>query len=99
MRLPVYGKPRIISCAEDLPKHLAFPRGCLEEITALLRAVHIQPVIRDERFASGQLALTQPIWAPPVIVKGSCMDTKGLFERLLWRTRVARDVGGRALAP
>lgn len=55
MRLPVYGKPRIISCAEDLPKHLAFPRGCLEEITALLGALQIQPVIRDERFGGNPL--------------------------------------------
>ncbi|HZR16839.1 MAG TPA: DEAD/DEAH box helicase family protein [Verrucomicrobiae bacterium] len=58
MRLPVYGKPRIISCAEDLPKHLAFPRGCLEEITALLRGLHIQPIIRDERFAGTPLRVT-----------------------------------------
>ena len=58
MRLPVYGKPRIISCAEDLPRHLAFPRGCLEEITALLRALHIQPVIRDERFAGNPLSVS-----------------------------------------
>jgi hypothetical protein len=58
MRLPVYGKPRIISCAEDLPKHLAFPRGCLEEITALLRALHIQAEIRDERFAGNQLSVS-----------------------------------------
>ena len=58
MRLPVYGKPRIISCAEDLPKHLAFPRGCLEEITALLRALHIQPAIRDERFAGNPLSFS-----------------------------------------
>jgi superfamily II DNA or RNA helicase/very-short-patch-repair endonuclease len=58
MRIPVYGKPRIISCAEDLPKHLAFPRGCLEEITALLKALHIQPVIRDERFAGNPLSVS-----------------------------------------
>lgn len=56
LRLPVYGKPRIISCAEDLPRHLAFPRGCLEEITALLRAWHIQAVVRDERFAANPCA-------------------------------------------
>jgi superfamily II DNA or RNA helicase len=58
MRLPVYGKPRIISCAEDLPKHLGFPRGCLEEITALLKELHIQTVIRDERFAGTPLSLS-----------------------------------------
>jgi len=58
MRLPVYGKPRIISCVEDLPKHLAFPRGCLEEITALLRKVGIQPILRDERFAGKPLSVS-----------------------------------------
>ena len=58
MRLPVYGKPRIISCAENLPKHLGFPRGCLEEITALLKTFHIQPVIHDERFAGNPLSIS-----------------------------------------
>ena len=36
MRLPTYDKPRIVSCAEDHPKHLALPRGCLEEVMAML---------------------------------------------------------------
>lgn len=58
MRIPVYGKPRIISCAEDLPKHLAFPRGCLEEITALLKQLQVQPVIRDERFGGNPLSVS-----------------------------------------
>jgi superfamily II DNA or RNA helicase/very-short-patch-repair endonuclease len=58
MRLPVYGKPRIISGAEDLPKHLAFPRGCLEQITTLLKELRIQPVIRDERFAGNPLSVS-----------------------------------------
>ncbi len=58
MRLPVYGKPRIISCAEDLPNHLGFPRGCLEEIMALLKALHIQPVIHDARFAGNPLTVS-----------------------------------------
>lgn len=31
MRLPTYGKPRIISRAEILPGHIALPRGCLDE--------------------------------------------------------------------
>lgn len=37
MRLPTFEKPRIISCAEDQPEHLALPRGCYEESLALLR--------------------------------------------------------------
>ena len=39
MRLPTYEKPRIIECAEDLPKHIALPRGCLEYVDAILRAM------------------------------------------------------------
>jgi superfamily II DNA or RNA helicase/very-short-patch-repair endonuclease len=50
MRLPTYGKPRIVSCAEDHPKHFALPRGCLDEVQAMLGSLHIQPILRDERF-------------------------------------------------
>ncbi|MFZ3070017.1 MAG: hypothetical protein WA110_02700 [Anaerolineaceae bacterium] len=32
MRLSTFGKPRIISCCEEYPKHLALPRGCQEEL-------------------------------------------------------------------
>jgi hypothetical protein len=49
MRLPTYDKPRIIHCAEDHPQHFALPRGCLDEVQQLLRALKIKPVLRDER--------------------------------------------------
>ena len=51
MRLPTFGKPRIIHCAEDGPKYLALPRGCLGEIQALLASLGIEAPLRDERFA------------------------------------------------
>ena len=35
MRLSTWEKPRIISCAEDHPQHLALPRGCYEDIKTL----------------------------------------------------------------
>jgi hypothetical protein len=38
MRRSTYGKPRIISCAVLHPKHVALPRGCLEELLELLCA-------------------------------------------------------------
>ena len=38
MRLPTYDKPRIISCAEDHPKHMALPRGCLDDVCQLWKA-------------------------------------------------------------
>lgn len=54
MRLPTYDKPRIIACAEDYPQHIGLPRGCLEEVRALLTSSKIKTTIRDERL-SGQL--------------------------------------------
>src|SRR5258708_38459473 len=50
MRLPTFYKPRIIHCAEDSPKYIALPRGCLEEAQVLLRSLGIEPMLRDERF-------------------------------------------------
>ncbi len=51
MRLPTYGKPRVISCGDDFPNHIALPRGCLADAVALLKAHRVQPEIRDERLA------------------------------------------------
>ena len=55
MRLPTYDKPRIIDCAEDLPQHLALPRGCLDDVQVLLEGLKIKPVLRDERFSGRPL--------------------------------------------
>jgi len=49
MRLSTYGKPRIISCGQDFAQHVALPRGCLLEATALLAAHKIKVDFRDER--------------------------------------------------
>ena len=49
MRLPTYGKPRVISCAELFAKHIALPRGCLEAVLDLLTSNGIQAELRDER--------------------------------------------------
>lgn len=58
MRLSTYGKPRIIACAEDLDRHIALPRGCLDEVLALLASLRIDAEVRDERFAGTPLQLT-----------------------------------------
>lgn len=50
MRLSTFGKPRIISCAEDFDRHLGLPRGSLDEVLELLTAHGIKTDIRDERF-------------------------------------------------
>jgi len=49
MRLPTYGKPRIISCAELFAQHIALPRGCLDVAVDLLGGLGIKVDIRDER--------------------------------------------------
>jgi len=49
MRLPIFGKPRIISCAELFSKHVALPRGCLDDLLGLLRDTGIAAELRDER--------------------------------------------------
>lgn len=49
MRLPVWDKPRVIGCAENFPRHIGLPRGCLEAAMALLADNSIRCEIRDER--------------------------------------------------
>jgi len=49
MRLPTYDKPRIIACAEDHPKHIGLPRGCLDEVRQTLSDLNIKAMVRDER--------------------------------------------------
>ncbi len=50
MRLPTYGKPRIVGCARDYPHHVGLPRGCLDEVIQLLENLNVEPTIRDERY-------------------------------------------------
>ncbi len=49
MRLSTFGKPRIISCAEDYPHHIALPRGCLDEAVGLMRSLDVVVDVVDER--------------------------------------------------
>jgi superfamily II DNA or RNA helicase len=51
MRLSTYGKPRVISCAEDFVKHIGLPRGCLEEAVEMFELLRIRLEIVDERYA------------------------------------------------
>ncbi len=55
MRLPTYGIPRIISCAEDHKQHIGLPRGCLDEFLALLKVHGVACRIQDERHAGEPL--------------------------------------------
>jgi superfamily II DNA or RNA helicase len=55
MRLPTFGKPRVISCAELFTKHIALPRGCVDASVGLLVSNGIRPELRDERNSGTQL--------------------------------------------
>jgi superfamily II DNA or RNA helicase len=50
MRMSVWDKPRVIGCAENFPKHIALPRGCLDAVKELLRDNGIRCELNDERF-------------------------------------------------
>ncbi|MCC6175578.1 MAG: DEAD/DEAH box helicase [Chloroflexi bacterium] len=49
LRLSTFGKPRLIDCSEDLPSHLAVPRGCLDEVITLAETNGIAVSVTDER--------------------------------------------------
>ncbi len=51
MRLGTYGKPRIVSCAEDHGAHIGMPRGCLDDLCQFLNDLEVAFTVRDERCA------------------------------------------------
>jgi superfamily II DNA or RNA helicase len=55
MRLSTFGKPRVIRCAEEFPKHIALPRGCLDEITALFKSHNVAIQLDDQRFGGNPI--------------------------------------------
>ena len=57
MRLSTFGKPRIISCCEDFPKHLGLPRGCLDELLDLFRSLKVKVALTDQRFTGTPVEL------------------------------------------
>ncbi|WP_421072860.1 TOTE conflict system archaeo-eukaryotic primase domain-containing protein [Pelotomaculum propionicicum] len=50
MRLPTFGKPRVIACAEDFPRYIGLPRGSLDEVRELLKVYNSEVELTDERF-------------------------------------------------
>lgn len=58
MRLSTYDKPRIIACAEDHPKHIGLPRGCLDDLLQTLSGLNIKTVVQDQRNSGQPLKAT-----------------------------------------
>lgn len=49
LRFSTFGKPRIIGCAEDFPNHIALPRGCADQLSALCHDHRIDLHLQDKR--------------------------------------------------
>jgi superfamily II DNA or RNA helicase len=49
MRLSTALTPRVVACAEDLPQHVALPRGCRPEVEELLREHGVALDVEDRR--------------------------------------------------
>ncbi|MFH1278917.1 MAG: DEAD/DEAH box helicase family protein [Candidatus Eisenbacteria bacterium] len=49
MRLSTALTPRVISCAEDFPQHIALPRGCVDDLRELLASLGVALEIKDSR--------------------------------------------------
>lgn len=57
LRLSTARTPRIVVCAEDLPKHLALPRACIDDARRLLEDNGSQLVCDDQRNRGKALTL------------------------------------------
>ncbi len=55
MRMSTARTPRVISCAEDFAQHVAVPRGCLPDVTEILRAQGITLDLADQRTDGAEL--------------------------------------------
>ena len=58
LRLSTARTPRIIVCAEDLPRHLALPRACVDDVRTLLEFNDSRLVCDDQRNRGKSVALT-----------------------------------------
>jgi hypothetical protein len=57
LRLSTALTPRVIACAEDLPEHVTLPRGCGDDLEALLRGAGVRLTVEDRRQAGEPIEL------------------------------------------
>ncbi|MDR1196610.1 MAG: DEAD/DEAH box helicase family protein, partial [Endomicrobium sp.] len=57
MRLPVYNKPRVISCAEMEEGYIALPRGCINALQNFLKDLNIKFELHDKRISGDKLQI------------------------------------------
>ena len=61
--MSVWDKPRVIGCAENYPRHIALPRGCLDAALSLLRENGIACDLRDVISAGDHVIVTGEVRA------------------------------------
>ncbi len=57
MRLSTFGKPCVIHCAEEFPRHIGLPRGSQGEVVDLFESHGVQVELADERFSGTPLEI------------------------------------------
>jgi superfamily II DNA or RNA helicase len=57
MRLSTATTPRVISCAEDFPQHVALPRGCRKDLEDLLLEHDVSLAVDDQRHDGNPIQL------------------------------------------
>ena len=58
MRLPTWGKRRIVDYVEDGPEFIRLPRGCLDDARHLLRRFGVEPSTDDQRYSGVPLSVS-----------------------------------------
>lgn len=58
MRLSTYGKPPVISCADETAEYLCLPRGCAAEVAALLYEAGVNAAWSDHTCAGRPIQVT-----------------------------------------
>jgi superfamily II DNA or RNA helicase len=56
MRLSTARIPRVITCFEEYPEHIAIPRGCIDSLSELFAEHGVKLVLDDKRAASAHLS-------------------------------------------
>lgn len=100
MRLPTFGKPRVITCAEDYPGHIALPRGVLGKLSGLADELGVKIEVDDQRCAGtpietafiGELTSQQAEAAEMLMTEddGVLSATTGFGKTVLAAAMIAR---------
>ncbi|OKP82149.1 DEAD/DEAH box helicase family protein [Paenibacillus sp. P32E] len=80
MRLSTYGKPRVISCAEDQEDYVVLPRGCLQELLSFFEHNQITVSIDDQR-------------TPGIPIEAEFTGTLTTLQDTAARAVLSRDIG------